>query len=168
MKILAGWFALTLGAVTLAQAADDGPLKATELAMHLHIFSWVTKVDLQGSRWKIEVVHVKDGKIQSTLLFNDAFPTDRPFERIVILADQTPNGTKVSIQPGASAKVVMGRDQPSETVPLTTVLGLEDQIGEGDYFLGGDGGKEVNQVSGPLDLADVKDGLVLRLHKRRD
>ena len=165
MKMPVCLLALVLGTVATARAADDdGPLKAEELARHLHVYSWVTKIDLGGQRLKIEVVHVKDGKVQGTLLFNDAVPTNRAFERIVILADQTPNGTKVSIQPGASAKVVMGRNQPSETVPLTAVRGIAEQVTVGDYFLGGDGSKDMDRPSGPLDIAEVKDGLVLRLH----
>ena len=126
----------------------------------------MTKIDLHGQSLQIDVVHVKNGKVQSTLLSNDAFPTDRPFERIVILADQTTLGTKVSIQPGASAEISMSREENPETVPMTMCTGIMDQVTAGDYFLAGADNQELFNASGPIKIADVKDGLVLRLHKK--
>lgn len=164
MKTLVWTLVGALGFVLFVHAGDEG-LTAEELARHLHVSYWVTKVDLHGKVWNIEVVHVKDGQVQSGLLFNEAHPTDREFERIVVLADQTPLGTKISIQPGSSAKVSGSRTQATETVFLSNTVGIADKVTEGDYFLGGSSADFALQ-SGPIKIQEVKDGLVLRLHPK--
>ena len=145
----------------------EEPLTATELARHLHVFAWITKINLQGHPFTVEVVHVVDGKIKSTLLANGAFPTDRPFERIVVLANQTAQGTKVSIQPGASGAIAMGLTEPSETIPLAHTLGLPETASEGDYLLGeGEVWMNPSPREKHVQIKEIKEGLVLRLHPK--
>ncbi len=145
---------------------DDGPLTATELARQLHVYSWVSKIDLQGHEIVVTLLHVVDGKIKSSLLTNGAYPTDRKYERIVVLANQTSTGTKVSIQPGSSGAICISLEAQTDAVPLTLTNGLPDIITEGDYLLGGDFSVEKMNTHSAIKIEDVKDGLVLSLHRK--
>ena len=165
MKTLFLLLVLLNGAISQCYSGDDS-LTATELARHLHVFAWITKIDLHEHEFEIVVVHVKGGKVQNTLLKNSAFPTDRPYERIAILGHQTPAGTKISIQPGASGAVAMSLEASNDLVPLTLCIGLPETVSEGDYLLGGDSFVESGKPSAPIKIQDVQDGLVLMLHPK--
>ena len=93
---------------------NNGPLTATELARQLHVYSWITKVNLERHEAEVSVLHVVDGRIKTVVLTSGVYPTDREFERIVVLANQTPAGTKVSIQPGSSGAMQawVGKHEP--------------------------------------------------------
>lgn len=145
---------------------DNGPLTATELARQIHVYSWVSKMDLQGHETAVTLLHVVDEKIKSTLLTNGAFPTDRKFERIVVLANQTSTGTKASIQPGSSGATCMSLEAQTDTVPLSLINGLPEIITEGDYLLGGDASVEKLNTHSAVKIDDIKDGLVLSVHRK--
>ncbi len=145
---------------------NNGPLTATELARQLHVYSWITKVNLERHEAEVSVLYVVDGRIKTVVLTSGVYPTDREFERIVVLANQTPAGTKVSIQPGSSGAMSMGCEARTETIPLSLTTGLPDSITEGDYLLGGDSSVEKLNTQGAIKIEDIKEGMVLRLHKK--
>lgn len=60
----------------------------------------------------------------------------------------------------------MGWEERTETIPLTFTTGLPDTITEGDYLLGGDSSVEKLETQGAIKFEDIKEGMILRLHKK--
>jgi len=142
------------------------PLTAEELAYHLGIRSWVSHIRLNGVQYKIELLHVVNGKIVNTLLTTGASPTNRKLTRVAILATPSQNGTQLSIRvtsgAGGSGAGVAGR---AETIPIGITIPLPTELATGDYVLGGDIPEKVLGEEEPPKAAmtDLKNGLLLRV-----
>ncbi len=148
---------------TLPLQSSDDTLTAEELAQHLEVSSWVSKMHLQEDTLILQVFHVVNGKVAETpLLGTAAYPTDREFTKVAILASQRQGKTHLSIKPAAGPAV----SAEATTIPLPATIPLPTVITVGDYILGGDLPLDgVTQIN-PAKIRDVKDGLLLRVTKK--
>jgi hypothetical protein len=126
---------LLLATFACGSGASDDMLAASELAHHLGIKFWVSKVRLQGADYDLEVIHVQNGKEVRSVLSGSVFATDREFTRIAIHASQTPHGMRFSMQTETGPKVASEGKAP---IPLGAILPLPAAFAQGDYILRGD------------------------------
>ena len=154
---------LALGVASPAADVWEELIAPDELAHHLGISIWASKLRLQDSDCELEIFHVKNGKIVKSVLGGLASATDREFTRVAIQTSRTPTGIKVSMQVAAAAKVA--GEYPS-AVPLTFVARLPKLLTAGDFVLGGDlDSKNAGQgISiNPFKITDINDGFLLRV-----
>ena len=153
-----------LCSTTFLTHGDDDTLTAVELAHHLGIKSWVSKMHLQGADYDLQVIHVRNGKVVGSVLSGTAAATDREFTRVAIQASQTQNGTKLSIETQSGPWAIREHDA---SISLETIVPLPTVLEPGDYVLGGDIPYErIGSGQAPLRIEDIKDGLLLRVTKR--
>lgn len=166
MKLAILSLALLLSLQSLTPAAED-TLNATELAYHLGIRSWVSKAQLQGADYDLQVIRIKDGKEGSVIVAGTMHATDREFTRLAIVASLTSNVLTVSLQPEAGAKY---STDGLALLPLRVSVPLPSVIVPGDYVLGGDipSDRLKSDDEKPIQLRihDVNEGLLLRVTKK--
>lgn len=158
-------FALaTMSVLVLPSHGSEETLSAQELAHHIGVSSWVSKMRLQGADFVLQVLHVVNGKVVGNLIGSPAFSTNREFTRVAILAGQTPTGTQLSIQVPSAPAV---KRQMTHHLPLEATVPLPPTIAEGDYVLGGDLRVEaINQERPVPTIEDVREGILLRVTRR--
>jgi hypothetical protein len=94
--------AISLLAVFCKAACAGDPINVDDLAAHLGIVGWSTKVDLPAGRFLVAVMHLVDGKIKDTALGGvSGLATDADGQRLAVIANEDPLGMKITIQIGS-------------------------------------------------------------------
>jgi hypothetical protein len=163
MKYLVVSFAL-LSILPIVSHSSEDSLTAVELAHHLGVASWVSSLRLQGTDVELKVLHVKNGRVVGAILVGSAVSTDRERTRVAIEASRTALGTKFSLEtPGGPWLGV----ENAASIPLETILPLPALLMPGDYILGGDIDPDrVGEGKTPVEIDDIKDGMLLRISKK--
>ena len=152
---------IALSAASPAADTWEELVAPDELAHHLGISIWASKLRLQEADFTLEVFHIRNGEIVKSVLGGNAYPTDREFTRVAIQTNRTPTGMKLSMQVAATAKVTQ---EYGSSVPLTIVARLPKLLTAGDYVLGGDINTEnAGQGFTAFKISDIKDGFLLRV-----
>lgn len=148
-----------MSSLVSSSRGEDDSLLAQELAFHMGVSSWVSKVKSEGRDLTLQIFRVVDGKEGDPILGCALFPLlDREYCRIAILASQAPRGTRFSIQvmDGLATKY------DADYIPLEVITRLPPTISEGDYILGWDIASEAIR-DGERNIGSLKTGILLRV-----
>ena len=137
----------------------------SDLARHLQIRSWSTKVDVPAGTFGAAVLQVRDGKVINTAVGGIKGPCDdSDGQRLVIFADTLAKGTTVTLILGASS--ITNRDAAIKPqIDLTGAIGLPSSVTVGTYVLGGQFRTEGGSIVASRDPEDLVSGLVLRIYR---
>jgi hypothetical protein len=166
----AGRFASLLLALGLLQIQPVArALTAEDLATHLGVRYWETQVALPPGSFSASLIEINNGHLSHQSAGFAGDPRDINGNFLTIMISHPPGTLKKSIVLGAASN----RRVESlflKDVSLPQTLTLPQQIGPGDYLLGG-AWKKHNGVSIPTGrIADLRYGFLLRiqrLHSRR-
>lgn len=145
------------------EGTSDYDPSAKELAHHLGVSSWVTKIKLEGSIHILEIFYVKSGELGKSALSCPLDPTDREYTRFAIhYSSETLKDPYLSIKTPS-----IGIRGGNEITDLVGICRLPTPILPGDYVLGGDleNGAFAKGI-GKQTIKDIKSGLLLRIIKK--
>lgn len=149
---------------TEAPQASAAEITAEDLAAHLRVKAWATRVDLPPGTFSAAVMHVVDGRVINAVTEFRGTLGEPTGQHLAILLNEHPSGIQVTVKIGAS----YGGNRDSEQRPvilIDTRIGLPSNVREGDYVLGGEYVRRTEPRVDARNLADVKNGLVLRIEK---
>ena len=144
----------------VAVAAAE-PTTIDDIATHLGICAWATNVKFRSGSYSACLLEIVDGKSNAISVSIGAEASDLSKRRIAVLASPGPDGTKLTLIVGGGSYTMPQHDSEKHNIPLPMRSGLPQQVGEGDYVLGGEYKGTI--ISGHVE--DVKHGLGLRIQR---
>jgi len=139
--------------------AQERAVTAEELAFHLGIQSWASRIRLAGNHATLTLHRVRQGRVAGQVGHANLFPTNREAARFSILASRSGARMQITImsESGPSHRFLLSPPVASEKA-----FALPSPVQPGDYLLAG----VLADPTAGSAIENIKEGLLLRISLR--
>lgn len=151
--------AIFLGVLSAGTHAAE-PLTAAELATHLGVFHWKSKLDLPPGSFAASIAEISDGKVVDTHVISLIEMTEaQEGQKVLVMASNDERESIITLAVGDSLTQL----KCFRRKPFRGSYSLPDKITTGEFILGGDYITRNGQIVPTGKIADMKTGLLLRI-----